>query len=287
MSKGYIHLIIASIIIGSIGIFSRWINLPAPVQNFYRYLFAALALASYLIINKDPLLRFRGNIKGLIGSSISYAVASVLLFIGFNNTSIANTVVLFYTAPLFVALLAPYFLREPLKKRTIVSLAIAFIGVLFLSLPTLGLNNGKEIIGIVAGLGSGIAFALMIVSTKAVSATLPFIRINFYQNLLAAVVLLPSAFSYHYTMSAKALGLLIVIGVVHTAIARTLWVSGVSKVPAQDSGDVGYIEPLSAAVFGLIFFGEVPSALGIVGAVLILVSSYVVTKNPNKQLRAA
>lgn len=281
MNRGYLHLIIASVIIGSLGIFSRWIDLPAPVQNFYRYLFAALALASYFIIRKEPLFGKFGNIKGLTLSSISYAIASVLLFVGFSNTSIANTVVLFYTAPLFVALLAPFVLRESIKRKTVISLIIAFFGVLLLSLPSFELSDSKQIIGISAGLGSGVAFALMILSTKAVSSQLPFIRINFYQNLLASVVLLPVATTYDYSLSTKALGLLVVIGVLHTAIARTLWVSGVSKVPAQDAGAVGYIEPLSAVIFGLMFFGELPPLIGIFGAILILFSSYLVTrKNP-------
>ena len=277
MSKGYLHLIFASVIIGSLGVFSRWIGLPAPVQNFYRYLFAAIALASYFVVNREPLFRANGNFKGLIISSISYAIASVLLFVGFSNTSIANTVVLFYTAPLFVALLAPFILKERLKNITIASLIIAFVGVLLLSFLSFGLDSSKQIIGISAGLGSGIAFALMIISTKAITGTLSFLRINFYQNLLAAAVLLPVTFAYSYSLSIKAVGLLIIIGVLHTALARTLWVSGVSKVPAQDAGAVGYIEPLSATIFGLMFFGELPPTVGIIGAILILLSSYLVT----------
>ena len=89
-------------------------------------------------------------------------------FQAFLNTSISNAVLTHYTAPIFVALLAPYLLKERLEKITIIALIIAIIGLGIISYQNLSLQS-KDFIGIVFGTASGLMFALVIISIKYLS----------------------------------------------------------------------------------------------------------------------
>jgi drug/metabolite transporter (DMT)-like permease len=70
--------------------------------------------------------------------------------------------------------------------------------------------------------------------------------------------------------------LLMVLGIVSTGFAVTLYLKGLGKVKVQKAVVLTYLEPASAVVFGLIFLDQQPAPLMIVGGCLILIAGYIV-----------
>ena len=68
----------------------------------------------------------------------------------------------------------------------------------------------------------------------------------------------------------------IVLGVVCTALAYTLWTEGVSRIRVQHSSILGYLEPVSAPFYALLLLGERPGAWTLMGGALIIVAGVLV-----------
>ena len=95
-----------------------------------------------------------------------------------------------------------------------------------------------------------------------------------------SVVLLPLALwqtvGAGHHMNGRDIVVGIVLGVVCTALAYTLWTEGVSRVRVQHSSILGYLEPLSAPFYALLLLGEWPGPWTLMGGALIIVAGVLV-----------
>lgn len=198
----------------------------------------------------------------------------------FCHTSIANSIVLFFTAPIFVALLAPVLLGEKLEKRTASAIVLSFAGIILVSNPQ-AVKSTSELIGIGAGIVSGICFALMIITSKA-SKEVTGLTLNFYQNLIAGVVTLPAMLLVGAIPTPRDFEFLLVLSLGLTVLSRTLFLNGVPRVKAQHAGIISYVEPISAPVYAWIFLHENISTNTIIGGLLVLLSGWLIMKNDSR-----
>ena len=68
--------------------------------------------------------------------------------------------------------------------------------------------------------------------------------------------------------------LLLVVGVIHTGFAYTLYFSSIQKLPAQTAAIFSYIDPVISLVLSALILGERMGVSGVIGAVLILGSTF-------------
>lgn len=279
---GYLKIVCAAVIWGSLGIFVRKIPLSAPTIVFWRILFAAATIL-VLILAKGGAgqLRVRGHRGLLLFCGIGLTLNWVLFFYALKLTTIANAVLLTYTAPIFIALFASLFLGEILERATLLSLTLSMLGVALIVSP-FGFTLGEShLTGIVCALGSAISYGLLVIASKVLLQHLPILTMMFYEDLIGILLLSPFLFPRlpaggvsHSEISSTTWVLLIIMGVVHTALAAFLYLSGLKEVKAQHAGVLAYFDPLSAIVFALIFLGEVPGILTLIGGLLILLAGF-------------
>ncbi|HXJ80660.1 MAG TPA: EamA family transporter [Candidatus Methylomirabilis sp.] len=180
------------------------------------------------------------------------------------------------TAPLLIAVLAGLLLRERLSAIARISLALAVAGTALLVVGPRGLgqSSGRFGLGALLALGAGASYAVYAVATKGIfsrAAPLPVAAITFS---LAAIFLTPTLLGQRAPFSSVAAHwpLLLYLGVGPTAVAYVLFTEGLRRVPATAAGIVSLIEPLTATLLGVMLFGESLGALGVGGAILLLVS---------------
>ena len=98
----------------------------------------------------------------------------------------------------------------------------------------------------------------------------------------AAVTILPySLLTENIELSAfspKAVVMLLVVGAVHTGLAYVLYFGSVKALPAQTAAIFSYIDPVVAIILSAVLLSEPLTIFGIVGAVLILGSTFVASK---------
>jgi len=204
-------------------------------------------------------------------------------YYAYRNTTIANAVLTHYTAPVLVALLAPVFLKERLTARIVGALVLATCGlwilldVSFAQFRELILAGDANTRGIIGGLFSGVAYALLVIILKISSRTVHPLFMTLWQNLVIVAVLLPFV---RVPDDLRSLFLACaVMGIVHSTVAPVLYFKGLQRVTANKAAILGYLEPVSAILLGALFLGETITSRNILGGTLILLSGYITARD--------
>ena len=166
MSLGpYFEVIIAAVIWGSAGAFIKYMNLPPVTTTFFRLAVPSVILLTFFAVKGIRL--FKGNNKALLVASLLNVVRQFLYFFGFTNTSIGNAVIIFFTWPIFVALLEVPFLKERMTRKNLVLILAAFAGIVLVYLDKKFSFSDHDFIGMTAmALCSLINAASMIIFKK-------------------------------------------------------------------------------------------------------------------------
>jgi len=280
-SSGYFFVAAAAIIWGSNGVIVNSVSYDAQTIAFFRVLFASLTLLPVVLLTRKPevtsVAKSRGSWKVMLSLGSLLALGWTLLFQSMKLIAIANAVLLNYTAPIFVTLLVPLFLKEKLEKSTLLALAISVAGILLISFQQgLRVSTDQNQLGIVLGLLAGLAYAGFIILSKKALSSFSSQVVAFYSYSVATVFLFPFVIGKDFSPGLTSLALLLVLGIVNTGFAVTVYLKGLRMIKAQKAVVLTYLEPASAVVFGFLFLAQTPTPLMIVGGSLILIAGYIV-----------
>lgn len=259
----------AVLLFGLAGLFAKWIHLPAIGITFGRVLFSSLALGIYLLVRKQS-FRFanRRDLLFLILAGVILALHWWAFLESIQLSSVAIGTITFSSFPLFVTFLEPLLFHRKPEIRNIILAIIILIGVL-ITIPEFSLES-RMFIGILIGMISALAYAMLTIMNKSITARYSGTVTAFYEQTTAAVVLFPFILRARLQPSASDIGLLLFLGVVTTALAHTLFISSLRSIPAQLAGICSSMETVYGILFAFIFLGEVPSVREIVGAAIIV-----------------
>ncbi len=193
-------------------------------------------------------------------------------FYAFKHTTIANAVLTHYIAPVIVAFLAPLLLREVITRRLIIVILMASIG-LWIMLDGFSLQEDQTI-GIMAGLFSGLTYAIIVVFVRMYARNFNPLVLTFFSNAAIAVMLVP----FVREVPLNAVWSFLLMGIVHSTIAPILYYKGLQYVTANKAAVLGYLEPVCAIIFSILFLNEMPGINSLIGGVLIIFSGYLTLK---------
>ena len=276
--NNYLKIIAAMLIWSTWGILIRWLALPAVVVLFYSSLVASFTVPLVLKMRGELTLSGVRKVWWLFAILVVSSVTNnVSYFYSLAHTTVSNAVFTHYTAPLFVAVLAPLIIAERLLKVTLISLPIAALGMVMIVLAGGGLRTGHgDASGIIAGMISGIAYAFIIIYSRKLSQMLLHHKAVVVLPWTTTIVTAPWALFMHYHLDYRAASLLLITGVFHSTLAPLLYYSALRKVMAQHAAILGYMEPLAAIPLAYLFLSETPSSVALIGGILILFSGYLV-----------
>ena len=270
---GIIEIIVATLIWGSLGVMVRNIDMEPFSIVAYRSL---IALPIMLILFRKKKDNLKKNYKLLLLASIAITMAWSAHFYAFKLTTIANTVVLLYTGPIYVAILSPLVLKEVREKKANICLILSILGIFLMY--NQGLGDELNDRGLMLGAISGILFAFVIMATKKLSKDYSSITIVTMQLFISAIILSPALFVEQQVIMENIM-LLIILGLVHTAIAEFLFIDGLIKVSTQKASTISYIEPASAIIYAVILLNEIPEGLEVIGISLIATANIILNLN--------
>ena len=274
-------------IFGTIGLFRRWIDLPSSLVAMARGAIGTIFLLLVLLARKERLDRraIRQALPVLVLSSAAMGVNWILLFEAYNYTSVATATLCYYFAPMFIILASPLVLRERMTARKMACVLAAFAGMVFVSgvLET-GFSGASELRGVALALGAAVLYATVVILNKRLTDLSAFDR-TIMQLGISAVVLLPYVLLTEsvgeLTFAAPSVLLLLVVGVVHTGLAYSLYFGALPEVKAQTAAILSYIDPVVAVLLSALLLRERMDMLGVVGAVLVI-GAALVSELPGK-----
>jgi drug/metabolite transporter (DMT)-like permease len=273
-NMGSIYILIAILLWSSLGVVVRLSGVEIHILMFYS-LVASLIVQGIILSRKTyrkEIPQFRMLKYPMILGFFSF-LNTFTYFYAFKNTTIANAVLTHYTAPVIVAFLAPLFLKEVITRRIVIAIIIASIG-LWIMLDGLTFKE-NEMAGIMAGLASGLAYAIIIIFLRIQSQNFNPLVLAFFTNMTITMLLAP----FVREIPLKAFWSYLFMGIVHSTIAPILYFRGLQHVTANRAAVLGYIEPVGAIIIGIIFLSEHPPSISLVGGALIIFSGYLTLKN--------
>lgn len=271
---GCLYVAVAAVIWGSNGVIVNYVPLDAYGIAFFRVLFASLTLAPLLLLTqRNEMLRTANALKSTLALGAFLSLGWAFLFQSMKLIDIASAVLLNYMAPVFVALLAPLFLKEKIEKTTVFALALCIVGTLIISSQQ-DLTGDLNLFGVLFGLLAGLAYAGFIILSKKTVSNYSGTAVAFYSYLASTLFLSPSLASINLQASLASWILLVFLGVFNTGFAVTLYLNGLRRIKAQRAVIFTYLEPLSAVFFGFLFLAQQPTINLLTGGLLILFASY-------------
>ena len=267
-----IKMILGMAIFGSIGIFVHEIGLPPAVIASIRAIvgtaFLAIILGFYN--NRANLSDVKKNILPIIISGTALAFNWIFLFKAYQVTTIPIATVCYNIAPIFVLILSPIILRERVTLTTVACTLGALAGAILLS----GITSGDtlNISGVTYAIIAAGLYAIIMITNKKISG-ISSLDNAFYQMAVASIVAI--AYSvFTVDMTSFSFGghigwMLLVLGILHTAIAYALIFSASKRMTAQAWGILSYLEPATAIVLAFLLLKQPLKAIEILGAVMI------------------
>lgn len=270
------------LIIGLSGSLVSWATAPSAVLLVMRLAIAALAL-DLLFARRQPLqaVLHDGLWPRLLLMSAFDSGALLCYFFAIRTTGVAIATFLLFIQPVWVALLAPRFLKTPTEKIVVVALGVALAGLVVILGPAL-LGGGVSVsaLGLAAGLGGGWCYAFFQLIVKGLTQQVRSTTIVSCECTLDALFVLPfalwQAVGSGVRLDARDLLAALILGLVCTALAYTMWVDGVGRIRVQHSSILGFLTPAVAPVFAWLLLGQGVGLATAVGGALIVAAGLLV-----------
>ena len=268
-------IIIAMASFGTLGPFVRNIAVSSGELALYRAVMAAVLLAGYLAMTKQPLKlkQLSRELPLLLISGMAMGINWILLFEAYKYTTVSVATLSYYFAPVLVTVACPLLFREKMGTKQWICFAMSTLGIALIT--GIGdLSGGSDHLkGILFGLGAAVLYASVILLNKFIKGVAGIQR-TFLQVLAAIVILIPYvAFSGGVTLQ-KLDGLgwvcLLIVGLFHTGITYCLYFSALKELPGQEAAILSYIDPLVAVLISVFVLGEQMTVVQIIGGTLIL-----------------
>ena len=273
---GLVQIHGAVLFFGLAGLFAKVVDQPASVIVLGRVFFATLFLALVLCLRS---LRFRLAKKmdyaALALQGVILAIHWWSFFQAIQVSTVAVGLVTFSTFPVFVAFLEPVCFKESFRTSSI-TLALLTLAGVALVVPEWELGN-QVTRGAVYGIASGFTFALLSLMNRRFVGIYSSLTVAFYQDAAATLILLPWVVASAPVIGARDMGLLVLLGVVFTAIAHSLFIQGLATVRAQTASILACLEPVYGILAAALILGEIPSARVLAGGGVILACTWYAT----------
>lgn len=277
MSKGKATLayVAALCMYGTVGWVLSFIGLPSEVVVLGRGAIGSLFILGMLVATRRHFYveAVRANLGWLALSGISLGLNWVLLFAAYRATTVAVASLCNYMAPVIVIVVAPYVLDEARSIKKNACAGIAVVGMLLVSGVLSGGAEGVTVRGVAFGLTAAIAFVVMVLGNKKLGPV-PMLERSATQLIFATLAALPFVLVNNWDAALRpdvlSVVLVLVLGVVHTGFAYCLYFGSLRHLSAQTIAVLGYIEPVVSVLCSVFLLHEPLSALGWLGAALII-----------------
>jgi len=267
-------LIVSMIMFGTLGPFVRNIPVSSGELALYRAVLAILLIAVFLLVTRQkiPLKKIKKMVPLLLASGVAIGINWIFLFEAYKYTTVSVATLSYYFAPVLVTIVSPILFKEKLTCRQILCFAMSTIGLALIT----GIGNvgkGKDLIGILFGLGAAVFYAMVVLCNKFIKEVEGIHR-TFFQFLAAVVTLLP----YVLMTSGVTLGSLssvgwvnlLIVGILHTGVTYCMYFSSLKELPGQEVAILSYVDPLVAVMISVTILGETMSLWQVLGGLLIL-----------------
>lgn len=245
---------------------------PATLQTFYRQLFGLLVMMP--IILRNPRGAFHTTRVGLLlFRSLAGTLGMILSFYAYQKMPLADANALSFTRTLWLVPLAAFVLKESVGPRRIAATVVGFLGAMLMLQPA---AQGEMGAPAAAALASALLFALTVTGMKVMTRDHTVTTLMAWSAVLGFVLAIPPALLVWRWPTMLDLALLASMGILGT-VTQACYIKGMSEGDAAAMAPVDYTRLVFAIILGYLLFADVPNALTMTGAGIVIASTLYIT----------
>lgn len=250
-------------------------DVPTVQKTLFRNAVSMIIAFGFVMYYKERLFGKRENQKLLLLRSFLGAIGIVLFFYAIDHLVLSDADMLNKMSPFLTIIFAAIFLKERVSRFQIISILVAFIGVLFIIKPVFNV----EIIPYLAGMFSAVFAAGAYTVLRALGDREEFYTIVFYFSTFTTVLLLPFVIYFYEPMAMKQWLYLLAAGVFATVGQFGITIA-YKYAPPREISIFFYSTVVYSALISIILFDQLPDILSLLGYVTIFGASlYMFLKN--------
>ena len=302
--KARLIMVISMTVFGTIGIFVRQIDLPPQEIVLFRVLFGLAAILLFFIFTKrkfdTSFLRVETYVENMHAEhagagqdvyraakrernmTILYTVMAgaglaggwLCFFTSYTYTTVAIATLCNYFEPCLVMIASIFLFKEKVTGSRMICFLLSTVGLVLVVLGGGSASGSPDLfLGVVFGLMSAVFYSCTVICTKQVRGV-DGLEMTICQLIVAGAVLLPYTLftcGIHLgQLPLKGILCLVIIGVVHTGIIYSTYITSMGPLKAQEVAVLAYLDPTFSVLSSVFVLREPINLLEIVGAIMIL-----------------
>lgn len=267
-TKGVIFIVLSALSFTGMNTFVRLSgDLPTMQKVFFRNFVAMIFAFIAMVKAGDSFKPKKGSLKYLLIRSAAGLAGVFGNFYALDKIELSNASMLNKMSPFFALVFSAIFIKEKVKPKQAIAIAVAFIGALFIIKPTLG---NADLLASLAGFGGGMAAGgaytcVRWLGIKGENGRLTVLLFSTFSCLLTVPYLI---FDYHYMTAFQWFALL--MAGLFAAGGQFAITAAYTCAPSREISVYDYSQIVFAAVVGFFVFGDVPDVWSFVGYFIII-----------------
>jgi drug/metabolite transporter (DMT)-like permease len=256
--KAILYLVLAAILWSTSGVLVKIMDWQPIAILAGRSIFASVVFLIYL--RRIP-TRFN---RWQLMAAVAFILTQFLFITSTKLTTAANSIFLQYTAPIYVVLLAYWFLGEKPSRTDWLSMLVIFLGLALFFGDQL---SPEGFYGNLLAILSGVTSAVMIVSFRAQKEGHP-AESNLIAFLFTSMIGIPFILKETWTVNSWLI--LAFLGIVQIGFAFIFFTKGIKHIPALEANLIGTLEPVLNPIWVFLFYGESMGKFALIGGLILL-----------------
>ena len=257
---GSAFVLCASLCFSTGGILMKFVPWNPLAINGVRNVIAAIVIGLYILATHHKL---KFNLTVLIGA-ISMAGVTTLFSVANKLTTAGNTIILQYTAPIWIVILMFFIFGTKPNRTALISIAIVFAGILFFFFESL--STGRWL-GDFCALLSGVFYAgVFMLNSFEDGDSLSSVFIG---QLMCGVFLSPMVLR-ETVFTAPVLMSVFLLGAVQVGLAYIFFTTGIKYTDPVTASIINALEPILNPILVAVFYGEMLGTLSLIGAAVVI-----------------
>ena len=263
-AKGALFVFLSAVCFSIGGLFMKYVPWNGLAINSARNIFSVLVLALFFRLSRHRLRINRTVLIGALaitGTNILYCIANKL-------TTAGNTIILQFTAPIWVMIFTSLLFKKRPTRLDIIAAVFVFGGVICFFVDSL---SSGHTLGDVLALLSGVFYSgVFMLNSNEDSDSLSSVLLGMMLNVLTGLPFLIA--EKPLAAEAKVWAAILVLGIVQLGLAYVFLTKGLERTPAVPASLISGIEPVLNPLLVAIFYGEMLTPLSLVGAAIVFIS---------------
>lgn len=272
MSVSFTKYLLSLFLFGSNGIVASRISLSSYEIVYLRTMIGSILLLVIYLAGKKKFTfwKYKKQSVYLTISSITMGASWLFLYEAYQQIGVGMASLAYYCGPIIVMALSPLVFKEKLTSVKIAGFLAVLVGIVLVNGYVFLVGNSGW--GLFCGGMSAVMYAIMLIANKKVKDITGFENSLFQLagSFLTVAVFVGCKQGPIVPMTASDWIPVLTLGLLNTGIGCYLYFSSIGNLPVQTVAVCGYLEPLSAVVFSVIFLHERMSGLQVIGAILII-----------------